>query len=266
MSSIRWFSVSEYESFIRDHTVPSVGYMGAYFGCSLTSIADLLEKPHQIVPLDGIGDMYIWIGLLGAWPFMLYQSLEYPDRSWLELPHELRLDPVTALKFVINIHTDILPHLNWITNQEQAWGIFWVDVDASVVYCPMSGLSKEQALAIQDLLKQQPIIKYPVIVAMFEGFHVFEPFYQKNGLKNLNTSSSITFKLLSTHPNAEINKHHPRLPKSPRWALMRQDDNNNIFHIQDFDYHIDALIAQMDYENRGHKQLYFVEPIAQSNL
>ena len=264
MSSIHWFSVDEYQSFIRERSIPIALTEGASFGFSLTSIDDLLQQPNTRIPLDGLGDAYIWIGVLDTHPFVLYQSFVYPDFSWLELPQELSLDPVTIVKFVIKIHIDLLPYLSWIKNPQQEWGIFLLDIDAAVVYCPMSGLSKEQALAIQDLLKQQPSIKYPVIVAMTEGLYLFEQSDLTNQA-NQPTCSKLTFKVLPHHPNADIHKIHPYSPQPPSWALMRQDDNNNIFHIQDFEYHIDALIAQIDYENRGHKQLYFVEPIHQKH-
>jgi len=46
-----------------------------------------------------------------------------------------------------------------------------------------------------------------------------------------------------------------------KWALWRQDDNGNKFHIKDFENESEADSKALEFEARGHKQTYWVEKI-----
>ncbi len=44
------------------------------------------------------------------------------------------------------------------------------------------------------------------------------------------------------------------------WVLLRQDDNGNRYEISRFPSREEAEGAASEFEARGHKQLYYVEP------
>lgn len=46
-----------------------------------------------------------------------------------------------------------------------------------------------------------------------------------------------------------------------RWRVMRQDDNGNDFESRAFDTEAEARAFAKMLEDRGHKQMYWVEPI-----
>ncbi len=46
-----------------------------------------------------------------------------------------------------------------------------------------------------------------------------------------------------------------------RWRVIRQDDNGNVFVIAEFDREEAARDLAAEYEARGHKQTYSVEPV-----
>lgn len=45
-----------------------------------------------------------------------------------------------------------------------------------------------------------------------------------------------------------------------RWRVTRQDDNGNVFVIAEVESEHAARQLAADYEARGHKQMYWVEP------
>jgi hypothetical protein len=47
----------------------------------------------------------------------------------------------------------------------------------------------------------------------------------------------------------------------PAWALWRQDDNGHRFIVCVMGSRVEAEELRRHYENLGHKQYYFVEPI-----
>ncbi|MDG9672266.1 hypothetical protein ONV78_31330 [Hahella sp. CR1] len=46
---------------------------------------------------------------------------------------------------------------------------------------------------------------------------------------------------------------------TPNWSVWRQDDNNNTFFIQGDMTQSEALALVKDYEDRGHKQMYWAK-------
>ncbi|AZZ92157.1 hypothetical protein EUZ85_16055 [Hahella sp. KA22] len=46
---------------------------------------------------------------------------------------------------------------------------------------------------------------------------------------------------------------------TPNWSVWRQDDNNNTFFIQGDMTQSEALKLVKDYEDRGHKQMYWAK-------
>lgn len=58
----------------------------------------------------------------------------------------------------------------------------------------------------------------------------------------------------------------PREPAPSRWAVSRQDDNGNRFLVTTTDTRAEAEAIAAEFEARGHKQLYEVEPTPAQNL
>jgi hypothetical protein len=46
-----------------------------------------------------------------------------------------------------------------------------------------------------------------------------------------------------------------------RWRVIRQDDNGNVFVITEVASELGARRLAAEYEARGHKQMYSVEPV-----
>ena len=47
-------------------------------------------------------------------------------------------------------------------------------------------------------------------------------------------------------------------PPGERWCVMRRDDNANDFMVQDGLTFADATALALEFERRGHKQVYWV--------
>lgn len=62
--------------------------------------------------------------------------------------------------------------------------------------------------------------------------------------------------------DGDVSSLHPRidLARLPAWALLRQDDNGNRFELARVRSYTKACAQQQMYADRGHKQMYWVEP------
>jgi len=56
-------------------------------------------------------------------------------------------------------------------------------------------------------------------------------------------------------PPSESHEQQP-----PRWIVWRLDDNGNRFKVSEHASEVEARIVADEFERRGHKQLYVVEP------
>ncbi len=54
--------------------------------------------------------------------------------------------------------------------------------------------------------------------------------------------------------------------ESNQWVLKRQDDHGNQYIVASFESEKEANTEMLDYERKGHKQMFWVEEANYSNL
>jgi hypothetical protein len=65
----------------------------------------------------------------------------------------------------------------------------------------------------------------------------------------------------SVNPAGDLRHRTDVTTSSQRWRVMRQDDNGNVFVVAVVANEDAARSAAAEYEARGHKQMYWVEPV-----
>ena len=267
--NIEWISQEQsYEIYIRDYKPKRLSMENAVWletnnkkaWCFLPGSGDEVE-------VEGLGSFQEWYGILKGRLFIVSLSNDYPGSSYIQIPidHFEKDDDWSPVKIITALSKDLVSAINWVRSSGTGeYSLFFKqgeDID-----CLFCNTSKRNAEELKQYLEKHHS-NINMTIALTENFFADWTGYKVNADKVeflcRYTSRASTYNFIreqqNKFPDAEFKISSSIEPPSDQWRLMRQDDNSNEIEMATFTNHVDAKFAQLEYEKRGHKQIYWVE-------
>jgi hypothetical protein len=219
------------------------------------------------VQIDGLGSFQQWYGLLDDELFIVSRSHSYCDYVDIQLPISVYepTDSWSPAKVVAVLSEDLVSKIRWIRSTGTGAYTLFVKPNDVIEYL-FCNTSQSNANVLKKFLEQHGFY-LNMTIALSENFFCdwtgykakaegeeFLCRYQDRG----SVERFVKTQQIKT-PEASFKISPNEILNECRWRLMRQDDNNNEIEVASFSNQVDAKFAQIDYEKRGHKQIYWVE-------
>lgn len=220
--------------------------------------------PHEADTqwVDGLGEAKYWYGDCGRGMFVL-ESLIYEGGGTnvvFPLDRE-KADDWDFLKILEELDLNFLKNVYWVRNVGSGdHSLFYKE--NNIVFQLYRNTEKSNAEALKSYLLSH-FNTFEMCVAEVEKFE--SGWSGSSTTKNLchygNRSSVEVFveNFKSDQPEEKTEILCDEGMPDYSWGLYRQDDNSNRFHMMNYQFHVDALFAAMEFESLGHKQTYWVE-------
>lgn len=207
--------------------------------------------------IDGIGTGYYWTGEIDGVLFSIEAVEHRLDIITIYLPKiEDLYSSWKFIKICEHLFDNCISKITWVVGKEDGLhSLFYKESD--VTYCLYAGCDEEGAESLMHYLRDNGNTRL-MSVALTD--HHFESWsaYCKGETGCYYSLREVTEKYAtSKRPLTDWRIVSCSSTGVKKWAVWRQDDNGNKFHIQDFEYEVDANFKVLEFEAKGHKQTYW---------
>ena len=262
---INWLTHNQFEEKWKVKHQESKDFMHEAFSVKLS-----LEYFQNHMPLEAfeeeiycIGKGFYWFGEASETLFYV-ERVKYEDFSAvIFLPKSKIMGGWKHIKLAEKLSQDYVHNINWIFSREESkYSLFYKT--KSITNQLHSSNDKKELNELREYLKQNGS-RLCMCVALTEHFHknwsassITEPgcmYNSRSATENfveakLQQNPDIRWKITCSHSKDQDN-----------YSVMRQDANGNIFHVEDFEYEVDAKFKVLEYEAKVYKQTCWVKDL-----
>ena len=218
--------------------------------------------------LDGLGEALLWYGEADGELFSIESMvMEGSNISTILVPTDMGLisDNWECIKALEYFPVSLVNKVQWIKGSGSgAFSVFYKD--DQVVRQVYSGASQSSAELLKEYLESNgsPLT---LCVAETESYNDTWIGVRINGsdhnvmcrYQRRDTTEDFVAAKKLKDPESSFMSKCEGLKCTNSWVVFRQDDHGNRFHMQDYQFHVDAVFCALEYEAKGHHQTYCVE-------
>ena len=224
-------------------------------------IDDFANTEAFIDEIEGIGTGHYWMGEIDGNLFSI-EALENNFKSIsIYLPKTQELSKGWQfIKICALLFGNCISKITWILSRGGGQhSLFYKE--SQVTYCLCAAYSELEAESLMKFLQENGNTLMMCVALTDHHFENWSAYCKGETGCYYSLREATERYAVSKRPLSNWRIVSCSSTSIKKWAVWRQDDNGNKFHIQDFEYEVDANFKVLEFEEKGHKQTYWREKI-----